>query len=136
MQINVNISDREINNAITSRVEWEIMDEYSEEARNALCVTKASAAKLLCEDAKFMASLTKQLSRGLQFFIDDILYDSVNDADSPELRKLHTKLSKAEKAIDKQAAAKRQEREEREEAERLKKTIEMLTQMGYKITKE
>lgn len=136
MQLTINIKDKEINDAIATRVLWDVIDEYSEEARIAAGVTQATAAKLLREDAKFMASLTKQLTQSLQDLVDDILYDSVNDAVSPELKKLHTQLAKAKKAVDKQAAAEKQAHADREEAERLAKAIEALTKMGYKITKE
>ena len=135
MQIIVNISDKVINDAISNRVEWDVTDEYSEEVLKAVGVTKASAAKLLREDAKFMASLTKQLGQSLQDLVDDILYDCVSDAVSPEMKKLHTQLTKAEKAEDKKVAAEKKAQAEREEAERLAKAIEALTKMGYKITK-
>ena len=136
MQLTVNIKDKEINDAIATRILWDVIDEYSEEARIAAGVTQASAVKLLREDAKFMANLNKQLTQSLQDLVDDILYNSVNDAVSPELKKLHTQLAKAEKVVDKKAAAEKQAHADREEAERLAKAIEALTKMGYKITKE
>ena len=136
MQLTVNIKDKEINDAIATRILWDVIDEYSEEACIAAGVTQASAVKLLREDAKFMANLNKQLSQSLQDLVDDILYDSVNDAVSPELKKLHTQLAKAEKVVDKKAAAEKQAQADRDEAERLAKAIEALTKMGYKITKE
>ena len=136
MQLTINIKDKEINDAIATRVLWDVIDEYSEESRIAAGVTQATAAKLLREDAKFMASLTKQLTQSLQDLVDDILFDCVNEAVSPELKKLHTQLAKAEKVVDKKAAAEKQAQADRDEAERLAKAIEALTKMGYKITKE
>lgn len=136
MQITVNIKDKDIAEALENRVQWDVMDEFSEEALKAAGVTEASAIKALREDAKFMANLEKQLTRTLTDFVDEVLMDCVSDVESPALKKLGTQLRKAEDAVDKKAAAEKKAQAERDEQERVKQTIETLTKMGYKITKE
>ena len=135
MQIIVNISDKVIDSAINDRVEWSVMDEYREEVRKAAGVTQESAAKLLREDTKFMANLNKQLGQGFKDLVDDIIYDCVNAAVSPALKKLHTQLTKAERAAEKEAAANMKAALAAAEAERLINAIKELEKQGYKITK-
>ena len=136
MQITINIKDKDITNALENKVLWDITDEFSEEAHKAAGVTEASAVKVLREDAKFMAALEKQLARAMSDFVDDILLDCASDATSPALKKLATQLRKAEDAVEKKAAAAKKAAAEQLEQERVKQTIETLTKMGYKITKD
>ena len=135
MQITVNIKDKDITGALENRVLWDIMDEYSEEARKAAGVTEASAIKTLREDAKFRAALEKQLSSAITDFVGDILLDCAGDATSPALKKLGTTLRKAEDAVEKKEAAEKKVAAEREEQERIVNTISMLQKQGYIITK-
>ena len=136
MQITINVKDKDITNALENKVLWDIMDEFSDRALKTAGVTEASAVKALREDAKFMADLEKRLVRTLTDAMDDVLLDCASDATSPALKKLATQLRKAEAAVDKQDAAEKKAQAERDEQERVKQTIETLTKMGYKITKD
>ena len=136
MQITINVKDKDITNALENKVLWDIKDEFSDRALKAAGVTEASAVKTLREDAKFMADLEKRLVRTFTDFVDEVLLDCASDATSPALKKLATQLRKAEAAVDKQDAAEKKAQAERDEQERVKKTIETLTKMGYKITKD
>ena len=135
MQITITIKDKDITNALENKVLWSIMDEYSDLALKAVGVTEASAVKALREDAKFQAALEKQLTRALGDFVEEVLGDCADDANSPALKKLVTQLDKAEKAVEKKEAAEKKAAAEREEQERVQRTIETLTKAGYKITK-
>ena len=136
MELTIKIKDADLNKATSNKIEWDITDSYSDEALKALGVTQASAIKILKEDAKFMAGVNKYLVEYLQGRVYDALYDAMSDVPSAGLKKLEGALLKAEEQNEKKAEAERKLRLDREEQERLKKTIETLTQMGYKITKE
>lgn len=136
MELTIKIKDADLNKAMSNKIEWDITDSYSDEALEALSVTRASAIKILKEDAKFMAGVNKYLVEYLQGRVYDALYDAMSDVPSAGLKKLEGALLKVEEQNEKKAEAERKLRLDREEQERLKKTIETLTQMGYKITKE
>lgn len=136
MELTIKIKDADLNKAMSNKIEWDITDSYSDEALKALGVTQASAIKILKEDAKFMAGVNKYLVEYLQGRVYDALYDAMSDVPSAGLKKLEGALLKVEEQNEKKAEAERKLRLDREEQERLKKTIETLTQMGYKITKE
>ena len=136
MELTIKIKPADINKAMSNKIEWDIIDNYSDEALKALGVTQASAIKILKEDTKFIAGVNKYLVEYVQERVYDALYDAMTDVPSAGLKKLEATLLKAEEQNDKKAEAELKLRLDREEQERLKKTIETLTQMGYKITKE
>lgn len=136
MQLTITIKDKDVVTALKSRVEWDIINDYSDAALKALGVTRASALDVLVKDAKFMATVEKDLVRSIETFVGDVLDDIASDVTSPELKKLQAQLDKAEKVVDKADAAERKLQAERLEQERLLNTIKFLTDQGYKITKE
>jgi hypothetical protein len=136
MKITITISDKEIKQALETRLEAEIYDNFYEDAiKRAKVPSKAKVIKQLMSDDKFMAELGKQIS----IYMDIDVYDAAAAAKSSLIDDLEDQVLTAANQIqlehDKEAQERSNAAVEAAEAEALARTIRALEEAGYKITK-
>jgi maltooligosyltrehalose synthase len=129
MQITVTITDKAIKSAIRNTLDNEVYENYDSAVLRAAKMPKQStAANAIFDNAKFQASLTKQLQKVAESAMEDEIYDAMWDVTMPGIPEMV-------KACDAAALARDADQREKQDAEEVKRMIKTLERAGYKLTK-
>ena len=129
MQITVTITDKTIKSAIRNSLDNEVYENYDSAVLRAAKMPKLStAANAIFDNAKFQASLTKQLQRVAESAMEDEIYDAMWDVTMPGIPEMV-------KACDAAALARSADEREKQDAEEVKRMVKALERAGFKISK-
>jgi hypothetical protein len=129
MQITVTITDKAIKSAIRNTLDNEVYENYDSAVLRAAKMPKLStAANAIFDNAKFQASLTKQLQRVAESAMEDEIYDAMWDVTMPGIPEMV-------KACDAAALARSADEREKQDAEEVKRMVKALERAGFKISK-
>jgi maltooligosyltrehalose synthase len=129
MQITVTITDKAIKSAIRNTLDNEVYENYDSAVLRAAKMPKIStAANAIFDNAKFQASLTKQLQRVAESAMEDEIFDAMWDVTMPGIPEMV-------KACDAAAKARDADEREKQDAEEVKRMVKALERAGFKISK-
>ena len=129
MQITVTITDKTIKSAIRNSLDNEVYENYDSAVLRAAKMPKQSTAvNAIFDNAKFQASLTKQLQRVAESAMEDEIYDAMWDVTMPGIPEMV-------KACDAAALARSADEREKQDAEEVKRMVKALERAGFKISK-
>jgi len=129
MQITVTITDKAIKSAICNTLDNEVYENYDSAVLRAAKMPKISTAvNAIFDNAKFQASLTKQLQRVAESAMEDEIYDAMWDVTMPGIPEMVKACDAASKARD-------ADEREKQDAEEVKRMIKTLERAGYKLSK-
>lgn len=129
MQVTFTLSDKLIKSAISNALENEVYDYWDAAIIKAAALPKESTVvNEIFKDAKFQASLMKELIETAQNTVEDCIYDLLPEIQISKIAELNKACEKAGDEISKAEQSK-------QEAAEVQRLVALLTKAGYKVTK-
>jgi len=129
MQITINVSDKQIKQAINELLDNEIFENYDKDLIKEAKFKKSVTAKDLFECAQFQAQLAKKLTEVAQDAVEDNLFETVcYDMHVPQVPGII-------KLLDQMLEDFREQQQINREAEEVKRMVKTLEKAGFKIVK-
>ena len=128
MELTIKIKDQVMRSAIDYRMDY-LFGDFDSDVIKAAGLNRASVAKALFTDEKFMALVAKEISLMLEDGrIDDIVAETT-------YRPISQMYSQMEAVYDRRARAERAEREAKAEATAIEQATRVLKAAGYRVEK-